>query len=100
MAVRAFTTIGLGLGLAIWWRRRQQHDPATVAAPAANNADKVAARLIQNRLGKNVKGEGFEWKDPTNIYLRANDFKDCVDVLLARIGDPSTIDLGEYVDGW
>ena len=99
MAVRAFTTIGLGLGLAILLRRRRQQRTDRTTVAAANNADKVAARLIQNRLGKNVKGEGFEWKDPTNIYLRASDFKDCVDALLARIGDPSTIDLGEYVDG-
>ena len=66
-----------------------------MAAVAVLSAAAAAAALLCARprptrhqlvslMAPNTKGSGFEWKDPTAIYLHGESFAATVDVLLVR----------------
>ena len=66
-----------------------------MAAVAVLSAAAAAAALLCARprptrhqlvslMAPNTKGSGFEWKDPTCIYLNGEAFAATVDVLLVR----------------
>ena len=70
-----------------------------MAAVAVLSAAAAAAALLcarprptrhqlVSRMAPNTKGSGFEWKDPTSIYLHGEAFAATVDVLLVRPPPP------------
>ena len=67
-----------------------------MAAVAVLSAAAVAASLLcarprptrhqlVSRMAPNTKGSGFEWKDPTSIYLHGEAFAATVDVLASGL---------------
>lgn len=55
-----------------------------------------SAQLIE-RMQPNVKGSGFEWKDPTSIYLDGFCFSSAIDHLLGQL-DGTDIEMVAGID--
>ena len=72
--------------------------------PARDSSNRASVKQLIERMAPNAKGSGFEWKDPTRIYLDGAAFASTVDHLLdqlslADIEMVAGIDAAGYVLG-
>ena len=55
------------------------------SATQRHTSSRSSAKQLIERMAPNVKGSGFEWKDPTRIYLDGLSFASTVDHLLDQL---------------
>ena len=77
-SLRAELIVAAALALALCTRR---HSPT----PERHPSTRPSAKQLIERMAPNVKGSGFEWKDPTRIYLDGLSFASTVDHLLDQL---------------
>lgn len=91
-------TASVALTVAVWCTRR----PPPV--PVHDDTIRVSVKQLIERMAPNAKGSGFEWKDPTRIYLDGASFASTIDHLLDQLSQADIemvagIDAAGYVLG-
>jgi adenine/guanine phosphoribosyltransferase-like PRPP-binding protein len=77
---------------------------AAAVVQCSRRPTQLSPTQLVERMAPNVKGSGFEWKDPTRIYLDGAAFASTVDLLLEQLDGAGVeavagIDAAGYVLG-
>lgn len=76
----------------VFCARRKSCEPA-----AERSRRRSSVRQLIERMSPNAKGSGFEWKDPTRIYLDGSAFASTIDHLVNQL-DGTEVEMVAGID--